>query len=142
MKTVCVSGGFDPIHVGHLELLKRAREHGDELVVILNNDNWLKKKKGYAFMSESERKTILEEFSCVDRVILTSHEPNSEDTSVCNELRTLKPTIFANGGDRKEGNIPEYTLCDDLGIEMVFNLGAKVQSSSDLVKNAMSALKD
>jgi D-beta-D-heptose 7-phosphate kinase/D-beta-D-heptose 1-phosphate adenosyltransferase len=138
-KVVMVSGGFDPVHVGHLDMFKEAKELGDELVVVLNNDNWLKLKKGHTFMSEQDRKEIIESFKFVDRVLITSHEPNTKDISVCRELELLKPNIFANGGDRKEDNIPEYELCKRLGIEMVFGVGkkGKIRSSSDLVKQAI-----
>lgn len=134
MKKIVVSGGFDPVHVGHLRMFQEAKRLGDYLIVILNNDNWLKKKKGYAFMPEAERKEIIEGFECVNEVILTSHEENDEDVSVCRELKQIKPDIYANGGDRKADNIPEYKLCNKLNIEMVFNVGGgKIQSSSELV---------
>lgn len=133
-KTIAISGGFDPIHIGHIDLINKARNLGDRLVVILNNDNWLIKKKGFAFMQQNERKAILEAIRGVDEVIVTNHPENPDDMSVCKELEQLKPDIFANGGDRKEDNIPEYALCEKLGIKMVFNLGEKIQSSSDLVK--------
>lgn len=137
-KVVMVSGGFDPVHVGHLDMFKEAKELGDELVVILNNDNWLKLKKGRAFMNEDDRKEIIESLKFVDGVVITSHESNTKDISVCRELELLKPDIFANGGDRKEDNIPEYEVCKRLGIKMVFNIGkkGKIRSSSELVKNA------
>ncbi len=137
-KIVMVSGGFDPVHVGHLDMFKEAKELGDELVVILNNDNWLKLKKGHAFMSEEDRREILESLKFVDRVVITSHKSNTKDISVCRELELLKPHIFANGGDRKEDNIPEYEVCKRLGIKMVFNVGkkGKIRSSSELVKKA------
>ena len=133
---VAVSGGFDPIHIGHVRMFEEAKALGDELVVILNNDNWLKKKKGYAFMSEEERKEVIEGLRAVDRVIITKHEPDTNDPSVCKELYELKPHIFANGGDRKEDNIPEVTVCKEIGCEMIFNIGkgGKVQSSSWLLK--------
>lgn len=134
MKTICVSGGFDPIHVGHLRMFQEARELGDRLVVIVNNDNWLNVKKGYNFMSQEDRKEIILGFSCVDEVALTNHSQNTTDMSVCEELRLIKPDVFANGGDRKADNIPEYRLCEELGIEMVFNIGGdKIRSSSELV---------
>lgn len=137
-KVVAVSGGFDPVHIGHVRMFKEAKALGDELVVILNNDNWLTFKKGFAFMPEDERREVIEAFDSVDRVILTAHEPNTADISVCRELELIKPDIFANGGDRKDDNIPEYALCERLGIEMVFNVGhgGKVQSSSWLIKKA------
>ena len=85
-------------------------------------------------MPEAERKEIIEGFSCVDEVVLTKHGPNDEDVSVCASLEEIRPSIYANGGDRKADNIPEYALCNQLGIEMIFNVGGgKVQSSSELV---------
>ena len=140
MTTVAVSGGFDPIHIGHVEMMKEAKALGDKLVVILNNDNWLKKKKGFVFMNEQERKAVIEAIRYVDEVVLTSHKPNTEDMSVCNDLEALKPDIFANGGDRKtDGDpVPEVELCERLGISMVYNVGksGKIQSSSELVRQA------
>lgn len=144
-KIVAISGGFDPIHVGHVEMMKEAKELGDKLVVIINNDNWLKKKKGFAFMNEQERKTIIEAIRYVDEVIITKHPENPSDMSVCKELELLHPDIFANGGDRKpDGDpVPEVELCNKLGIELVYNVGhsGKIQSSSDLVKRVEQQLK-
>ncbi|MDP2598717.1 MAG: adenylyltransferase/cytidyltransferase family protein [Candidatus Liptonbacteria bacterium] len=133
---VAVSGGFDPLHAGHIRMFEHARSLGDELVVILNNDNWLKKKKGYAFMSEKERKEVLGALRPVDRVVLTRHHENPEDMSVCAELRVLRPNIFANGGDRHQGNVPEVLVCREIGCKMVDNvgLGGKIQSSSWLIE--------
>ncbi len=139
---VAISGGFDPIHVGHIRYIKEAKKLGDVLIVIINNDNWLVKKKGYAFMSEAERKEIVESIIGVDKVVITRHVKDTEDKSVCDMLRELRPNIFANGGDRFEDNIPEVAVCREIGCEMVFNVGAggKIQSSSDLV--ARSTLFD
>ncbi len=133
---VAVSGGFDPIHIGHVRMFEHARALGDELVVLLNNDNWLKKKKGFAFMPEKERKEVIEALWTVDRVVITRHKPNDKDVSVSRELRMVKPDIFANGGDRKLDNIPEVAVCDAIGCTMVFNVGkgGKIQSSSWLLK--------
>lgn len=136
---IAVSGGFDPIHIGHVRMLEKAKELGDKLVVIVNNDNWLLSKKGYVFMPEKERKEIIASFPSVDRVVLTSHTPNDPDRSVCRELAKLKPAIFANGGDRKSTkDIPEVIACEKHGIQMVFNIGrgGKVQSSSWLARDA------
>lgn len=129
---VAVSGGFDPIHIGHVRLFEAAKKLGDELVVILNNDNWLTKKKGYALMSEKERAEIIRGLRAVDRVVITNHSPNPLDVSVCSELRKIKPNVFANGGDRTKANIPEVPVCQEIGCDMVFNVGkgGKVQSSS------------
>jgi len=131
---VAVSGGFDPVHVGHLRMFQTAKELGDYLVILLNNDNWLIKKKGHIFMPQEERKEILEGFACVDEVVITSHEENPEDMSVCADLKKLRPHIFANGGDRKKGTIPEDRICKQCNIDMVYNVGGgKVQLSSWLV---------
>ena len=133
---VAVSGGFDPIHIGHIRLFRRAKKMGKKLVVILNNDNWLRKKKGYVFMNQNERKAIIKAFSTVDEVILTKHKKDDEDMSVCAELRKLKPHIFANGGDRNINNISEMAVCKEVGCKMVFGVGygGKIQSSSWLLK--------
>jgi D-beta-D-heptose 7-phosphate kinase/D-beta-D-heptose 1-phosphate adenosyltransferase len=141
---VAVSGGFDPLHVGHVRMFEHARALGDELVVILNNDNWLRAKKGFAFMPEKERKEVIEALRAVDRVVITTHKPNDPDMSVSRTLRAVQPHIFANGGDRNEANAadPRSSLYKDLGtckvldIEMVFNVGkgGKIQSSSWLLK--------
>jgi len=132
---VAVSGGFDPIHIGHVEMFYEAKALGDALVVILNNDNWLQKKKGHVFMPELERKEIIEALKPVDRVVLTKHKPSDEDVSVCKALEEIKPDIFANGGDRHQHNVPEVATCEKLDCQMVFNVGkrGKVQSSSWLI---------
>ena len=137
MKTIAISGGFDPVHIGHIRLIHGARALGDKLVVILNNDNWLKAKKGFAFMSQEERAAVLSAMRDVDEVIITSHPEKPSDMSVCAELEKLKPDIFANGGDRhpKGDPVPEVELCNKLGIELAYNVGGeKMQSSSALVK--------
>lgn len=131
-KIVTVSGGFDPIHVGHVRMFQEAAALGDELIVILNNDNWLMKKKGSVFMPQDQRKEIIEAIAGVARVIITKHEPDCTDMSVCEALREIKPDVFANGGDRFADNIPEAVLAREFGIKCVFNIGqgGKVQSSS------------
>src|SRR5580692_10779837 len=118
VRWVAVSGGFDPIHVGHVRLFKAARSLGDKLVVIINNDNWLRMKKGSVFMPERERKELIEAFPFVDKVVLTDHRKNDPDRSVSRALKKLKPAMFANGGDRNTRNIPEAALCKKLGVEM------------------------
>jgi len=139
---VAVSGGFDPIHVGHIRMFKEAKALGDELVVILNNDNWFGIKGRHIFMPQEERKEIIEALESVDRVILTHHKPSkkvfnrtSKEYGVCRELEELKPDIFANGGDRFEGDVPEVATCKKIGCKMVFNVGhgGKAQSSSWLL---------
>ncbi len=132
---VAVSGGFDPLHVGHIRLFKEAKKLGDKLVVIINNDNWLIKKKGYVFMTQKERKELIEAIGCVDKIIFTSHKLNPKDMSVCAELKKIKPHFFANGGDRFPDNTPEVAVCNKIGCKLVFNVGhgGKVQSSSWLL---------
>ena len=138
---VAVSGGFDPLHIGHVRLLKEAKSFGDELVVILNNDNWLKRKRGFVFMPQQERKEIIKSLKWVNKVILTKHSAHSEDMSVNAELRKIKPNIFANGGDRIRNNIPEVAVCKEINCKMIFNVGksGKVQSSSWLLENFLKA---
>ncbi len=137
---VAVSGGFDPIHVGHVRLFRRAKKLGDELVVILNNDNWLQKKKGFIFMPQRERREVIKAINGVDRVVLTKHPKNPSDMSVCGELLEIKPHIFANGGDRNKSNIPEVDICRSISCAMVFNIGkgGKIQSSSWLLKKFLN----
>lgn len=131
MLKIAVSGGFDPVHIGHVRMFEEAKKYGDTLVVILNNDNWLMKKKGHVFMPQEERKEILLALRCVDAVVLTGHGPDPEDMSVCRELELLRPYMFCNGGDRKEDNIPEYETCEANQIMLRFNVGGgKIQSSS------------
>ena len=140
---VAVSGGMDPIHIGHVRLMQAAKKLGDKLIVILNNDNWLKKKKGHIFMHQDERKEIIESLSSVDEVVLTSHGPNPKDMSVSRELAKIRPDIFANGGDKTATNIPEAPACKAIGCEMVFGVGqgGKVQSSSWLLDKYVKSIK-
>jgi cytidyltransferase-like protein len=135
---VAVSGGFDPIHIGHVRMMKEAKKLAGpkgKLVVILNNDHWLRQKKNFVFMPEAERKEIIEHLTCVDEVMLSFHKKNAKDMSVCAELRTLRPDLFVNGGDRTKENIPELALEKEFNMKMVFGIGkgGKVQSSSWLV---------
>ena len=127
-KRVAVSGYFDPIHVGHLEYLELAKELGDELVVIVNNNHQCVLKKGKPFMDEADRMRIVAAIGIVDEVFLAI----DEDKSVCESLAAVRPDIFANGGDRHVGEIPESAVCCEHGIELADGLGAKIRSSSDL----------
>jgi cytidyltransferase-like protein len=128
-RIVCVSGGFDPVHIGHLKMMQEASRYG-KVIAIVNSDEWLMKKKGYIFMPFEERCEILEGFACV----YTTTHVKDDDKTVCEALRRLKPAYFANGGDRKCNNTPEMKVCEELGIELLWNVGGgKIQSSSELV---------
>ena len=129
---VAVSGGFDPVHIGHIRMIRDAANYGD-VVIILNSDNWLFKKKGFFFMPYEDRKEILESIKGVVDVV--SAGDYYDDDTVCVALEELRPDYFANGGDRKLDNTPETELCKRLGIEPLWNIGGgKKRSSSELVK--------
>ena len=125
---VAVSGYFDPIHVGHLEYLKMAKELGDSLVVIVNNNHQCELKKGKPFMDENDRVEIVKALRFVDEVFLSI----DQDTTVCKSLEAVKPDIFANGGDRATSEVPETPICKKYNIKMVDGLGDKIRSSSNL----------
>ena len=128
MKTVAISGYFDPIHVGHLEYIKEARKLGDKLIVIVNNNDQCILKKGKPFMDEKDRLIITSSLKDVDDVFLSI----DKDKTVCKSLEQIKPDIFANGGDRKNYEIPESTICKKYNIQIIDGLGEKIRSSSDL----------
>jgi len=136
MKIAVVSGGFDPIHSGHIAYIQAAKRFGDRLVVCLNSDDWLKRKKGRYFLPFSERKAILEALSDVDQVL----EFDDRDGSCINGLLALKkkhPTdeiTFCNGGDRTKKNIPELIL-EEINFEFQVGGDDKINSSSKILKN-------
>lgn len=138
---VAVSGGFDPIHIGHIKMLREAKKLGDELVVILNNDNWLKEKKTQVLMPQKEREEILKSIKWVDRVIVTHHSPNPKDISVSKELFKIKSDIFAKGGERSK-NVPEAEACKKIGCKIKFNVGpgGNLKYSSWLLANYIRSL--
>jgi cytidyltransferase-like protein len=130
--TVCVSGGFDPVHIGHLRMIQESAQYG-EVIVIVNSDEWLMRKKGYIFMPFRERCEILQGFTGVRETAAV----DDKDDTVCEALRRIKPTYFANGGDRKNNNTPEMDVCDAEGIGLLWNIGGgKIQSSSALVDDS------
>ena len=128
--TVLVSGGFDPAHIGHIRMILEAATYGN-VIVVANSDAWLMRKKGYIFMPWEERAELL---AAVKGVTSVEHV-NDTDGTVCEAIRRLKPTYFANGGDRKTDNTPEMDVCKELGVKLLWNVGGgKIQSSSDLVE--------
>ena len=128
MKVIATSGYFDPLHVGHIECLELAKQLGDKLIVIVNSDFQAKLKKGKLFMNQDDRMKIIASLKCVDEVFLSI----DKDKSQCESLRHLKPTIFAKGGDRTSGEIPEAKVCKELNIQIIDGLGVKIRSSSNL----------
>lgn len=142
-RLVVTSGGFDPMHVGHLRCLLEsasiARMSGNKirLAVIVNGDGFLIRKKGYAFMPASERMEIIAGVAGVNYVV-----PWDDGTqTVTGALRILKPFAFTKGGDRDaESNVPEFEVCKEVGCNVIFGVGGgKIQSSSQLVDNLRSA---
>ena len=129
-KIVCVSGGFDPIHIGHVRMIRDAAKFG-KVIVIANSDEWLMRKKGYVFMPYEERQEILYAIKGVVDVV----EAMDDDNTVCASLRKINPHIFANGGDRGDRNTPEMDVCKEMNIQMIWGMGGndKPQSSSWLV---------
>ena len=126
---VAVSGGFDPVHVGHVNLLRGAAEYG-WVLVLLNSDEWLLRKKGFVFMPWRERVAVLSAMYSVGYVSTV----DDQDGTVVEGLRWWRPDYFANGGDRESADPLEHAVCEELGIEELFGVGGpKVQSSSDLI---------
>jgi|TARA_R110000824_G_scaffold20875_2_gene78271 cytidyltransferase-like protein len=129
--TVMVSGGFDPVHAGHIRMILEASKTGD-VIVIANSDQWLFRKKGFVFMDFEQRAEIL---NAVKGVIIVDSVDDSDGT-VCDAIRRHNPTYFANGGDRGRTNTPEQQVCEELGVKMLWSVGGdeKRDSSSELVK--------
>ena len=154
---VILSGGFDPVHIGHIRMFREASQLGHYVIVGLNSDDWLTRKKGKPFMPWEERKEIIESMRYVNQVLPFD---DSDDTAsdLIKRVHTLYNSnsysheysdlghigmldyyqiYFANGGDRGEGNVPEVDVCKELDVEMLWGVGGgKIQSSSDLIKNS------
>ena len=133
-KIILVTGGFDPIHSGHIEYLQSAKNLGDILVVGLNSDEWLTRKKGRPFMPFRERQSVIENLKMVDKVISFDDSDDTARGAIFKVMSTFgygKKIIFANGGDRVEGNVPEHDTYDNI-VEFVYGVGgvAKKNSSS------------
>jgi len=129
---VLTSRYFDPLHKGHIELFQLSKQLGDHLIVVINNDNQTKQKKGYVFMPTEEKAKIIAEMTSVDNVFISI----DTDQTQCKTLEFLKPHIFSKGGDRYITEIPETPTCRKNNIQIIDGVGAKIQSSSELVKNA------
>ena len=131
--TVMVSGGFDPVHAGHIRMIRDAANFGD-VIVVANSDDWLFRKKGFVFMTFEQRAEIL---NAIKGVILVDSVDDSDGT-VCEAIRRLKPDYFANGGDRGRSNPPEQSVCEELEVKLLWGVGGdkKLASSSELVKNS------
>tara|TARA_B100000519_G_scaffold163972_1_gene147127 strand:- start:4143 stop:4583 length:441 start_codon:yes stop_codon:yes gene_type:complete len=142
MRVIVISGYFNPIHRGHIDYIASARNLGDFLVVIVNNDEQVKIKGSTPFMDQDERLEIVRNIKGVDRAVISI----DDDGTVCQTIRQeyyrltddpfFTAMAFANGGDRKEGGVPEDVLEEEIGVRMIYNVGGgKLQSSSDLLKN-------
>ena len=135
---IIVSGGFDPVHKGHIRMFREAANLGANVIIGLNSDEWLTRKKGKPFMKWEERAEILESCKFVTQVLSID---DSDDTAcdiikqVCSLYRDFDVNIyFANGGDRKKGNVPELDVCRELNVTMLWGIGGgKIQSSSWLI---------
>lgn len=129
-RRVMASGYFDPLHIGHVRYLEHAKSLGDYLIVCVESDSKAIAKKGYAFMPEQERAEIVRALFCVDEVIINTQ-------STAEAIRCVQPNIFAKGGDRVEGSLPqeEVDACSEIGAIIVYGVGGfdKPQSSSALV---------
>jgi|TARA_R100001129_G_scaffold122671_1_gene85472 cytidyltransferase-like protein len=148
MRVVVISGFFNPLHIGHIDYISAARNLGDFLIVIVNSDEQVETKGSIPFMNEDDRLNIITNIKGVDRAVLAI----DKDSSVCQTIREefkrlqndpfFEEMIFANGGDRKQGGVPEDILEEELGVRMFYNTGGdKVQSSSELIKKTEFFLK-
>ena len=135
---IILSGGFDPVHKGHLRMFREASWLGHQVIVGLNSDNWLTRKKGKPFMEWDERAEILESCKFVNQVLpMDDWDDTASDiiVNVCNLYNNEDFNIyFANGGDRGKGNVPELETCKNLNVVMLWGVGGgKIQSSSWLI---------
>ena len=138
---IILSGGFDPVHKGHVRMIQAASENCKTLIVGVNSDSWLCRKKGKEFMKFEERKEIIQAFMGVSEAVGF----DDEDNSACDLIRSVRKShpnstiAFGNGGDRVHDNVPEVQVCLDCNVEMIWNLGGgKIQSSSELIKNSQA----
>lgn len=143
-KLVLVSGGFDPLHAGHVAMFDTAKYLGRDLMVVVNSDEWLLKKKGYYLMDEIQRSFIVQHIDFVDSSLRSHHTKDDEDMSVAEEIERIKPDIFLNCGDRID-NIPESEIkaCEKVGAEVIFSDVPcwEYLSSSKMVEEAAKKLE-
>ena len=143
-----ISGGFDPVHIGHLAMIKDAKKIADDVIVLLNSDKWLVRKKGKPFMVEAQRAQILEEFESISEVIIQEKDDDDSSNNAIIDFYHShnKSTIcYCNGGDRsQEDKIREAETCKNLGIDLKFGIGGihKLESSSNLTKNHLSKTEE
>jgi len=138
---VAVSGFFNPLHVGHLDMIEKAKKLGDKLVVIVNNDKQVKLKNRVPFMPEKDRMRIIAALRDVDEVFLAidDYKLDNGEIPCIKSLAKVHPDIFANGGDRHNiTNVPEYPICQKLNIKMVDGLGKKIRASSEMIARAVT----
>ncbi len=143
-----LSGGFDPVHIGHLAMIKDASNIANEVIILLNSDNWLTRKKGKPFMVANQRAVILEEFMSVSKVIIQDDDTDNSSNKAIIEFHKLnsnKTICYCNGGDRSQENkIRESEVCKELGIDLKFGIGGihKIESSSNLIKNHIENVEE
>ena len=137
---IIVSGGFDPVHKGHIRMFREAANLGAQVIVGLNSDDWLTRKKGKPFMKWDERAEILESCKFVNQVIAFNDSDNTANEAIRSVYDMFDyqnkdyKIYFANGGDRGKGNVPELDVCRDLNVTMLWGIGGgKIQSSSWLI---------
>jgi cytidyltransferase-like protein len=149
-KVILISGGFDPVHKGHIECINNAKELAEQVWIGLNNDEWLKRKKGRSFMNENERAFVMSNLKNVDWVYVMNPKDYLDNTAIdfieVSRKKFIKENgdlprgvmAFGNGGDRTETTTPENSVCDSFGIDSVWGLGDKVQSSSWLLEKYLN----
>ncbi len=127
-----VSGGFDPLHEGHIEMIKASAENSDGVILLLNSDDWLCRKKGKNFMSFKTRASVCGYLKNVIDVIAFDDSDNSASDGI-RKVREKYPNdvlVFANGGDRTKSNIPEGPVCEELGVVLAFGVGGENKANS------------